>query len=176
MRPESSLRPAPLSAAWPRNCARNALSKAVRSAISLASSDRLRAVRIVKAEDLGLREDVRSPQARGMARVPLDLGRAPLEGGDDRAAPIARQRKCGRVVLGDSGKQPLRQVDIGKLFRRILPDDLLVRLLATRRKRSDTAGDQLQGCAAREFLRAHEREPAHLWHTEQSVRCAVSMW
>ena len=89
-----------------------------------------------------------------MARVSLDLGRTPLKGGDDRAAPIARKRKCGRVVLGDSGKHPFWQVDIGKLFHRVLRDDLLVRLLATRRKRSDATGDQLQRRAARERLRA----------------------
>ena len=70
--------------------------------------DRLRAVGIVKAKDLGLREDVRSAKARRMARVSLDLGRAPLEGGDDRAAPITAKRKRGRVVLGDSGQQAFR--------------------------------------------------------------------
>ena len=54
--------------------------------------NRLRAVGIIKAQDLGLREDVRAAQARGMVRVSLDFGWAPLEGGDDRAAPITAKR------------------------------------------------------------------------------------
>ena len=90
MRPESSRRPAPLSAAWLAHLRPERAFESRPVGDLAGESDRLRAVGIVKAEDLGLREDVRSPQARGMARVPLDLGRAPLEGGDDRAAPIDR--------------------------------------------------------------------------------------
>ena len=85
-----------------------------------------------------------------MTRVSLDFGRTPLEGGDNRTAPVARKRKGGRVVLGDSGKQPFGQVDIGKLFRGVLRHVVLVPLVATSRKRGDAASDQLQRGAARE--------------------------
>ena len=95
-----------------------------------------------------MREDVRSPQARGMARVPLDLGRAPLEGGDDRPAPITAKRKRCRVVLGNSGKQSFRQMHVGKLCSGVLRDDLLVRLVASSRKGSDAAGYHLKRRAA----------------------------
>ena len=106
--------------------------------------DRLRAVRIVEAEDLALREDVRSPEARRMTRVSLDLGWATIEGGNDRPAPITAKRKRGRIALGDSRKQPFRQVHVGQLFDRVLRDNLLVRLLACRSKGSDAAGDHLE--------------------------------
>ena len=100
----------------------------------------LRAVGVVQAEHPGLAGGIGRPEARGMVRVPLDLGRTPEMALDEDALRVAA------VEHGRGEEERLARHDL--LRRPHVGDDLLFRLLGAahesrQRERSAHHGEEL---------------------------------
>ena len=114
-------RPAPCIAFWPFSAGLDRAQIRAPGPYFAAVGDRLRPIRVVEAEDGGLREDVGRAEAGRMLRISLDFGRSAHVALDQHRPRDASERDRARKKQRSAGHQILWLPDVRNDLLRRLP-------------------------------------------------------